>query len=516
FTLDGDTVGVAGSDPETWSYFTATTANPNGITLSEQLVVDIAIERGGGIAAGDVVLEFEPWGAPGTWVDIPLAKVGDVLTGTFGPYSLDPVSSEANLRARVARGGTYVTTAWLEGASSGVVFDTAHWSIDVADIDLVGSGNAAGVIGEAVDTGFALLNTGTADVGAHMPAPNDENVRGRFYIQGPVDLIGATLPGCGDENCTSPDVAVEFFNPLTGTYQRIYNLRAELDEFNDPTGRLFGHFGALATGGQPVPAGYTGTFLFRTTFLQHTGTYTVTSQVVGLDSGKVYAEAAPQTVGIGTGTAATIEIVGDAAGEAVVGGNDHDINGDGSLQVRVRDSGGNPVPDAAVAFNVPVAGASANLSAATCTTDGNGLCAVTASSNDVAGSLEVEASIANGQSVIFSLTNLADIDAAQIKVLATGGTPQTAPANSAFGIPLSVLVTDRFDNPLAGQLVGYTANGATANAALTMPALTGADGRSSVSATANSQLGSYTVTAVLGTGAQNTATFDLTNTLATA
>ena len=67
FTLAGDSVGVAGSDPETWSHFIATTANPNGITLSDQLEVEIAIERGGGIAAGDVQLQVEPYGMPGTW-----------------------------------------------------------------------------------------------------------------------------------------------------------------------------------------------------------------------------------------------------------------------------------------------------------------------------------------------------------------------------------------------------------------------------------------------------------------
>src|SRR5690606_35495068 len=128
------------------------------------------------------------------------------------------------------------------------------------------------------------------------------------------------------------------FNPLTETYQRIYNLRAELDEFNVPTGRLFGHFGAIVAGGLPVPAGYSGTFLFRTTFLQHTGTYTVTSQVVGLDSGKVYAQAAPQSIGIDTGAAASIEFV-SGGGTAVVHETGIAHSG-GPLTVEVKDVGG--------------------------------------------------------------------------------------------------------------------------------------------------------------------------------
>ncbi len=511
FTLDGDTVGVAGSDPETWSYFTATTANPNGITLSEQLVVDIAIERGGGIAAGDVVLEVEPWGAPGTWVDIPLALVGDVLTGTFGPYSLDPVSSEANLRARVARGGRYNVVATAAGVSSDATYASATHAVDVAQLGLSGSGNINGVVGTAVEGAYSLVNSGTADLGTHMPAPNDENVRGRFFIEGPVALTGASVPGCGNEACTSPDVAVEFFNPLTNAYQRIYNLRAELDEFNVPTGRLFGHFGALASGGQPVPAGATGTFLFRTTFLQHTGTYTVTSQVVGIDSGKVYAEAVPQTIGIGTGTAATIELVGGDAGEAVVGGNSYD-NGD--LVVRVLDAGGNPVAGAAVAYNVHAGGNGAGASfAAPDLTDSNGETAITALSNAVAGDFTVTASIGIGidQSVEFVLRNVAD-DASQLHLVSGSG--QTASLNQPFALPLVVRVTDQYGNPVAGELVDFLAPATGASADLSTTAdPTDANGETFVLAWANGLPGGYVVGAATGYGSVE---FGLTNTAAAA
>ncbi|MCX7557379.1 MBG domain-containing protein [Xanthomonadaceae bacterium JHOS43] len=511
FTLDGDTVGVAGSDPETWSYFTATTANPNGITLGEQLVVDIAIERGGGIAAGDVVLEVEPWGAPGTWVDIGLTLDGDLLTGSFGPYSLDPDSSTANLRARVARGGRYNVVATAAGVSSDATYASATHAVDVAQLGLSGSGNINGVVGTAVEGAYSLVNSGTADLGTHMPAPNDENVRGRFFIEGPVALTGASVPGCGNEACTSPDVAVEFFNPLTNAYQRIYNLRAELDEFNVPTGRLFGHFGALASGGQPVPAGATGTFLFRTTFLQHTGTYTVTSQVVGIDSGKVYAEAVPQTIGIGTGTAATIELVGGDAGEAVVGGNTYD-NGD--LVVRVLDAGGNPVAGAAVAFNVHAGSNGAGASfAAPDLTDSNGETAVAALSNAVAGDFTVTASIGIGidQSVEFVLRNVAD-DASQLHLMSGSG--QTASLNQPFALPLVVRVTDQYGNPVAGELVDFLAPATGASAGLSTPAdPTDTNGETFVLALANGLPGSYVVEAGAGYGSVD---FGLTNTAATA
>lgn len=502
FALGGDTVGVAGSDPETWSYFTATTANPNGVSLGEQLQVSLAVERSGGIAADDVVLEFEVWNQPDVWAPINLSLDGDVLTGTFGPYSLDPVSSTASLRARVKRGGHFTTTAWLEGASSGTVYATATHSVDVADLSLVGSGNTAGSLGEAVDTGYSLVNSGTAGLSDGTtpgfpaePAPNDENVRGRFFIElENGSLTGASAPGCGDEGCTSPDVAVEFFNPLINDYQRIYNLRAELDGSDVPTGRLFGHFGALASGGQPVPAGYTGTFLFRTTFLQHTGNYKVTAQVVGIDSGTVYADTGEQTIGIGTGAAAILELVDGQDGEAVVGGNTYDA---GDLVVRVLDIAGNPVQGAAVAFNVNAGstGAGASFAATPGLTGADGETSVQALSNTVAGDFTVTASIGigPGQSVSFDLVNVAD-DASQL--LLVSGSGQTAALGDLFGMPLKVRVTDQFGNAVAGETVSFGAPASGASADLTTPAdPTDDDGETFVLATANGLPGGYVVTA---------------------
>src|SRR5690606_4182183 len=116
--------------------------------------------------------------------------------------------------------------------------------------------------------------------------------------------------------------------------------------------------------------GFNASTLFRTTFKQHTGTYTVVWQVVGIDSGKVYAEAAEQIVGIDEGEGAFIAVVSGDGGEATVGGNAYDL---GDLIVEVRNIYNNPVPGAAVSFNVlPGAnGAGAALSAPL-PTDANG------------------------------------------------------------------------------------------------------------------------------------------------
>src|SRR5690606_25625245 len=116
-----------------------------------------------------------------------------------------------------------------------------------------------------------------------------------------------------------------------------------------------------------------------------------------------------QTIAVDTGAAYSID--GDVDGEAVVGGNAYDNS---PLTVLVKDSGNNPVAGAAVVFNAPVSGASAGLSAGSCTTDADGRCGIDAESNDRAGSFVVTASIANGASVDFTLTNLADTTPAQI------------------------------------------------------------------------------------------------------
>src|SRR5690606_7523022 len=101
------------------------------------------------------------------------------------------VSSEANLRARVARGGTFTTMAWLEGAASGVLYDTAQWSVAVAELQLTQTpASVAGTVGEAIASSTTLRNVGTAALDAGTfpiphpaaPEPNNANVQARYLI----------------------------------------------------------------------------------------------------------------------------------------------------------------------------------------------------------------------------------------------------------------------------------------------------------------------------------------------
>ncbi len=503
-TLGGDSVGVAHTDPATYSFFEADAYSPVAV---EPVVVAMTLSRQGGILPGDVTMEFafHPAIDPAeTFQPFTLTPCGTDLCGVFDAgepagFDLPPASLPTTWRASSTRGGRYTVTAQIVGEASGTVYATAAHAVDVADLGLTGSGNAAGVVGEAVSTAATLGNAGAADLGAHMTGtPNDENVRGRFTITLPGEaLIPADTSGpggnCGSAACASPDVHVEFFNPLSGSYVPIYNLRQAGDGVS-----LYGHFGALSAGGVPVPAGYTGTFLFRTTFLSHPGTYTVTSQVVGVDTGKVYAQAASQSIGIDVGAAASIVVVSGDGGEAVVGGNVYDF---GDLVVEVRDSGNNPVSGATVAFNVlPGAnGAGAALSVPAAT-DGDGRTYVTATSNTVAGAFQVSATLSNGATLAhpFALSNNADTDPAQVRIAIESGSGQTAQVGSVYGLPLVAKVTDFHGNPLEGVDVAFSAP--TTGAGVTPDSVddTDADGLASSGAlTANATAGAVAVTARL-------------------
>jgi protocatechuate 3,4-dioxygenase beta subunit len=80
-----------------------------------------------------------------------------------------------------------------------------------------------------------------------------------------------------------------------------------------------------------------------------------------------------------------------------------------ALQATVRDTSNNPVPNVLVSFTVvPSAGAGANLSSSSATTDSSGIASVTATANGTVGSYTATASVAGvATSASFALTNQA-------------------------------------------------------------------------------------------------------------
>jgi hypothetical protein len=100
---------------------------------------------------------------------------------------------------------------------------------------------------------------------------------------------------------------------------------------------------------------------------------------------------------------------------------------------------------------------------------------------------------------------------ANIAVVA-GTAPQSAKTGTQFAQPLTVVVTDGGANPISGVTVTFSAPSTGASAALSTPSPTDANGQASVTATANTILGTYQVTATIS-GSSASALFTLSNTL---
>jgi hypothetical protein len=183
------------------------------------------------------------------------------------------------------------------------------------------------------------------------------------------------------------------------------------------------------------------------------------------------------------------------------------------LQVSASDSSGNLLANVPVTFTVPSSGASAVLSAVTVNTGAStGIAGVTATANGIGGTYNASASAA-GFTAPFTLTN---IPGSNNILTAAGGTPQSTGTGTAFPIPLQVTLQNTYGVPLSGVTVTFSAPTSGASAALSsQTATTNSTGVASVTAIANSLVGSYSVTAsaAAATGSSNTvtATFSLAN-----
>jgi Bacterial Ig-like domain (group 1) len=180
------------------------------------------------------------------------------------------------------------------------------------------------------------------------------------------------------------------------------------------------------------------------------------------------------------------------------------------LSVTVTDSEGDPVANATVTFSAPGTGASAALSATTATTDSSGRAQTTAIANGTAGAYAVTASVSGvATPASFALTNLSGI---VNSIASTLGTPQSATVNTSFLVPLTVIVLDAGNQPLAGLSVTFSApaTGPSATFETGASVLTNLLGVAAINVVANTVAGTYPVTAHIN-GTNAFATFNLTN-----
>jgi len=108
-----------------------------------------------------------------------------------------------------------------------------------------------------------------------------------------------------------------------------------------------------------------------------------------------------------------------------------------------------------------------------------------------------------------------DLTAGAASLTIFSGSGQRAVVNTAFASPLAVIVKDASNNPVSGVTVSFSAPGTGASAALSAPtAVSDSSGLASVTATANTVSGAYSVTA--STTGVTSVSFSLTNAAATA
>lgn len=216
--------------------------------------------------------------------------------------------------------------------------------------------------------------------------------------------------------------------------------------------------------------------------LTMTGAQSVTARFVGSATATAVSSGTPQQTAVSTAFAAP-------------------------LAVLVTDAAGTPVPGVTVAFAGPGSGARATLSAASAVTNSSGIASVTATANATAGAYTATGSVTGITPVAsFALSNLG---APSSITVASGGT-QSVTVGAPFA-NLVALVKDAANQPLPNVVVTFAAPSSGASASLGAPsATTDGSGFATITASANTTAGAYTVSASVG-GVATPASFGLTN-----
>ena len=209
------------------------------------------------------------------------------------------------------------------------------------------------------------------------------------------------------------------------------------------------------------------------------------------------------TIGTGNGTpandiagtvaaASAFNLVGTGGAGGLTGGVNHNQVGVAKPGLGVLANNGGPTPTIALLPGSPAIGAGSST-----------IAGVTVPKTDQRGVARPMSSVDIG----------AFQDRGFLATIVTGESPQTAAIKTSFANPLAVFVTSPFGDPVQGGTITFTvtpaAGGASANLSAGSATI-GAGGLTSVTAVANSTVGSYTATAS-ARGVASPAVFALTN-----
>ena len=187
------------------------------------------------------------------------------------------------------------------------------------------------------------------------------------------------------------------------------------------------------------------------------------------------------------------------------------------LVATVTDAFGNATPNVHVSFAAPAqSGPSVTFAGGVnvVATDASGIATLPPpiANGNLGGPYNVICGSGSANKVSFALTN---VKAPPANIVASSGGGQSATINTAFASPLVAIATDTGGNPVQGAIVTFTAPAAS-GASVTFSggvntAVTDASGKATVSVTANSHAGAYSI--VASSGPAKTASFALTNTV---
>ena len=218
------------------------------------------------------------------------------------------------------------------------------------------------------------------------------------------------------------------------------------------------------------------------------GTYTLTASATGFGNATTTATAAPSGV---------IKII-------AYGGNGQTGPAGSKLPkplvVQAQDASNNGVPGVTINFTANNGGV---VSSPSVVTGANGLASIYLTLPTTVAKVTVTASSTGLKSILFVEYSVAG-PAANIAI--TSGNNQTASAGTQLPQALTVLVTDQYGNPVSGNNVTFTDNGAGGSFSNSNPVVTGSNGTATQSYTLPASPGTVTINATAA-GVANPAIF---------
>jgi hypothetical protein len=395
---------------------------------------------------------------------------GDLLVtvrdayGNVVPGASISFSTPGNGAGGVLGGGLTATTDSNGQVSKSITANTSAGNYTV-------TASTPGVI---ATVGFSLTNT--PDVAASITATAGSGQSATVHTAFTSSLLATVRDQYGN---AVPRASVTFSDPITGASVSFPGAVTTTVAITDASGQV----------STPVTANNTA------------GTYTASASTTGVTT--------MASFGLSNNPDAVYRITATAGG-----GQSTTVHTAfaGSLVATVTDQYGNPVPGVSVTFSAPASGASATITGVvTATTSSSGQVSTTVSANTMAGSYTVTATTAGvTQSASFALANSPDVAAT---ISSTVGSPQTTTVHTAFASALTVTVRDQYGNAVPGVSVTFTAptTGASVTYPGAMSGTTNASGQFSITVSANTIAGSYTVWAAAA-GAATPTSFALTNT----